>query len=249
MSKKNPKNFSSQKNDKRIFVTTSWDDGHILDLQIAKLLKKYSLKGTFYISPKNREFKTSDLLSDEQVISLSKDFEIGAHTMTHPRLSKLRSDIASAEIRESKQYLENIIKKPVESFCYPGGCYNFLNVHQVKDVGFLLARTVDRFSFNSKNPYELSTSLHAYNHWSDVWRIASFAGFNPVVFWSYYRNWDVLAMAMFDHVSREGGVFHLWGHSWEIDGHKDWNRLKRVLGYISNRPGVSYVENRELFYE
>jgi peptidoglycan/xylan/chitin deacetylase (PgdA/CDA1 family) len=50
---------------KQIMVTTTWDDSHILDFKLAKLLKKYGIKGTFYISPKNREFREEELLSDE----------------------------------------------------------------------------------------------------------------------------------------------------------------------------------------
>jgi hypothetical protein len=34
-----------------IYVTTSWDDGHKLDMKLAVLLKKYGIKGTFYICP------------------------------------------------------------------------------------------------------------------------------------------------------------------------------------------------------
>ena len=32
-----------------LIVTTSWDDGSILDLKLGELLTKHSLKGTFYI--------------------------------------------------------------------------------------------------------------------------------------------------------------------------------------------------------
>ena len=65
---------------KQIIVTTSWDDGHKLDLKLAKLLKKYGIGGTFYISPKNREFREEDLLLDEEIIKLDRDFEIwGSH--------------------------------------------------------------------------------------------------------------------------------------------------------------------------
>ena len=53
-------------------------------------------------------------------------------------------------------------------------------------------------------------------------------------------------MAMFDRVMVRGGVFHLWGHSWEIENHKDWQRLEAVLKYISRRPGVVYATNQEL---
>jgi len=35
---------------KKVIVTTSWDDGHLLDLRLAQLLQDAGLKGTFYIS-------------------------------------------------------------------------------------------------------------------------------------------------------------------------------------------------------
>ena len=70
-------------------ITTSWDDGHVLDARLAALLKKYNLPATFYIAPKNREFSQSELLSRKEIKALAKDFEIGSHTMTHPVLTTL----------------------------------------------------------------------------------------------------------------------------------------------------------------
>src|SRR3989344_6448243 len=78
---------------KKVIVTTSWDDGHKLDLKVASILKKYSIKGTFYICPEDRELRKSELLSDREIVMLSKDFEIGAHTMTHLLLP---NDLATA---------------------------------------------------------------------------------------------------------------------------------------------------------
>lgn len=31
------------------YITTSWDDGHPLDLRVAELLSEYHLQGTFYV--------------------------------------------------------------------------------------------------------------------------------------------------------------------------------------------------------
>jgi glycosyltransferase involved in cell wall biosynthesis len=228
-------------------VTTSWDDGHVLDLKLASLLKKFSIKGTFYISPQNREFEKSELLDENQIKLLSRDFEIGAHTLTHLRLSALSAEIAVAEISESKKYLETITGRPVESFCYPGGDYDLANTYQVEKSGFRSARTTKRFYFSTgENPCEIPTSVHAYDHWSDIWKIAAFAKFNPLKFFRYYRHWDMLAMAMFDHATRRRGVFHLWGHSWEIDRHNDWEKLEKVFEYISNHQDIKYLTNREL---
>ena len=61
-----------------------------------------------------------------------------------------------------------------------------------------------------------------------------------------YLNWDELAISVFNKIAEDGGVFHLWGHSWEIDKNKDWERLERVFRHISNHPTISYLTNGEL---
>ena len=40
---------------KDLIVTTSWDDGQKVDLKLAKLLIKYDVKGTFYITKSYRD--------------------------------------------------------------------------------------------------------------------------------------------------------------------------------------------------
>jgi len=228
---------------KQIIVTTSWDDGHKLDLRLAGLLKKYRIKGTFYVSPENREFKKSDLLTNPEIKALGKNFEIGAHTMTHPRLTKINKKQAFREITESKKCLEKLINKKIKCFCYPGGDYSQINAKQVKIAGFKLGRTTETFKYDHENPYEVPTTINAYDHWLDVWKIFLFVNFNPISFWKYYRHWDNLAEAMFDRVMKEGGVYHLWGHSWEINDNNGWVRLEKIFKYISNKKGLRYVTN------
>jgi len=116
----------------------------------------------------------------------------------------------------------------------------------VRDAGFRLARTVKRFSFGGSDPLELHTSIHTYDHWSDVWNLAQFVCFNPIRFIKLYHQWDKQAIAMFDRVRTEGGVFHLWGHSWELNNNDGWKRLEQVLAHIGNHADVSYVPNGAL---
>ncbi len=232
---------------RKAIVTTSWDDGHKLDLKLAELLRKYDLRGTFYVAPKNREFAPEDLLSDYQLRKLSQDFEIGAHTMTHPRLGKISATEADKEIRESKEYLEKLLDKPVASFCYPGGNYSFLNERQVKQHGFKLARTVDRLALDAgDNPFELPITLHTYSHRLDIPRIARLMRYDPQKTWRYYKEWETLGMLLFDKVKKEGGVFHIYGHSWEIEECCYWDRLEKLFKHISGYGDVSYLTNGEI---
>lgn len=231
---------------KRLIVTTSWDDGHKLDLRLAALLKKYNVPGTFYVSPYDREFSKEDLLTDAEVKQLSKDFEIGAHTMTHPRLPAISDGEARLEMRESKEYLEKLTGKPVVSFCYPGGNYSPQHPKIAQELGFSYARTVRRHVNNlNGSVFEAHTSVNAYNHYQDLPKIFKFAGYKPTKV-PYYFKWENLAKGMFDKLRREGGVFHLWGHSWEIDQHGDWEKLEEVLRYISGHNDVTYATNGEL---
>jgi peptidoglycan/xylan/chitin deacetylase (PgdA/CDA1 family) len=161
--------FDKAKHMRDLYVTTSWDDGHILDVKLAALLKQYSVKGTFYVSPRDREFDQSVLLSDDQIRDMSNDFEIGAHTMTHPSLPSIAPEAAADEIKDSKKYLEGVIEKPVVSFCYPRGEYRASDVAAVRNAGFTRARTVTRFRYDlGQDPFTLPTSIHAYDHFSDV---------------------------------------------------------------------------------
>jgi peptidoglycan-N-acetylglucosamine deacetylase len=220
---------------KTAVLTTSWDDGHKYDIRLARMLKEHGLKATFYVAPENQEFAKQDLLSLPEIRELSQDFEIGAHSMTHRRLPAISEQEAANEIIE------------IKVFCYPGGAYTKLHVQLVKSAGYRYARTVARHTFTVGDPYEAGTSVHVYNHGFgfDLWRTARFVKFQPVKVLRCLE-WDVLAKAMFDRVVAEGGICHIWGHSWEIDDHGDWERLENVFHYISANPKVSYVTNGEL---
>jgi peptidoglycan-N-acetylglucosamine deacetylase len=82
----------------RAFITTSWDDGHPLDLRLADLLRKYGLPATFYIPLAN----DLPVLTRPQVRELSADFEVGAHTVYHSDLLTIPEGAARREITDCK---------------------------------------------------------------------------------------------------------------------------------------------------
>jgi peptidoglycan-N-acetylglucosamine deacetylase len=232
---------------KTAILTTSWDDGHRCDVRLARMLNEHGLKATFYVAPENQELAKEDLLSFAEIRDLSQDFEIGAHSMTHRRLPTISAQEAAWEIIESKAVLEQAIGREIRVFCYPGGAYTKLHMQLVKDAGYRYARTVTRYAFNVSDPYEAGTSLHIYNHriGFDLWRTAHFVRFRPIKAWRCLE-WEVLGRAMFEYVLEEGGIFHIWGHSWEIDKNNDWDRLEGFFRYIGAHPRVKYVTNGEL---
>lgn len=233
-------------NNKIKIVTTSWDDGHKLDLKLAKLLEKYNIKGTFYISPNNREFDKKDLLSNEEIKQLSQNFEIGAHTMTHPSLTKISEKEAFQEIKDSKVFLEKLTNKEIKMFCYPKGLYNEKVKNLVGEAGFIGARTIKRFFINPPSDFfELGTTVHSFTHRINLslkLPLKINFSFVPSLF---TKDWVKIAKKTFDYVNQYGGIWHLWGHSWELEENELWKGLEEVLKHISGKEDFYYFSNEE----
>jgi peptidoglycan/xylan/chitin deacetylase (PgdA/CDA1 family)/GT2 family glycosyltransferase len=56
-----------------------------------------------------------------QQLATWTEFRIGAHTVSHPRLSQLDTEAQLAELSESKSVLERILARPIDSVAYPYG--------------------------------------------------------------------------------------------------------------------------------
>jgi peptidoglycan/xylan/chitin deacetylase (PgdA/CDA1 family) len=50
--------------------------------------------------------------------------DFGAHTLTHPNLTKLNLEMAKTEIFESKAIIEYVLNAPAKSFAYPYGLFD-----------------------------------------------------------------------------------------------------------------------------
>lgn len=224
---------------KKIYFTTSWDDGDKLDLKLLNLMNKYGIKGTFYI-PGNSKLEKSDIQN------IAKNQEIGAHTMTHRELTSISIKEAKKEIENSKLFLEKILNKKIESFCYPRGKYNLEISRLVKKAGFSYARTTKRLLFkNTKNPFINGTTTQTIVFKVDIFKLFIMSRFNPF-FIRYIWDWNYYMKLLYKYVSKNGGIVHLWGHSWEIDKFNQWDQLEDFFKFISSQKNVLFITNYEV---
>ena len=194
-------------------IIISCDDGNLSDIRLARLLKKYKLPCIFFIP-------TNCQLEDEDIKKLSKDgFEIGGHTQTHPSDMKLLDGVELLEeVGGNKNWLESLIDKKIEWFCYPSGRYNETTIEAVKMAGFKYARTtVIGETLEPKDNYRIKTSIHVYPHRKEI----------------NGQNWLDYAKMKYDEAKVSGGVFHLWCHSWELTKYKIWDELEELFKYIT----------------
>jgi peptidoglycan-N-acetylglucosamine deacetylase len=222
-----------------VYVTTSWDDGNELDIRLLKLMNKYGIKGTFYIPIKSDRTN----LTKKEIKEISKTQEIGAHTLNHIELANNPYNIQLKEISESKKQMEKITGKPIKSFCYPRGSFDGNSIRAVKESNLKYARTTERFCFKpSKNPLRNGTTCQTIIFKADVFKFLKINNFNPLSL-QYVFNWNYFAEKMFLHAKKTNGIFHLWGHSWEIDEFNQWNKLERFFKFLSKQTDVEFITN------
>lgn len=155
-------------------ASITFDDGYRDNLTNAlPLLEKYKIPATIFITTGNiggkanfawdKKYSENDrafFLNEAEIKLLSNHplIDIGAHTETHPNLIQLSPTKQMEEITKSRQKLEKITGKKINSFAYPfGGFYNFdsLTKKIIAKVGFgfaysntqeLATKTKDHFS-------------------------------------------------------------------------------------------------------
>jgi peptidoglycan/xylan/chitin deacetylase (PgdA/CDA1 family) len=228
-----------------MIITTSWDDGDILDERVADLLDRHAIRGTFYLA---RTFRPNRL-PEERIRALATRHEIGAHTLSHPDLTLLSRRATETEIESGKKWLEDVTGERVAMFCYPFGRFNKETKASVAKAGFKGARTTRQFVVAPQTDrFAVATTLHAHPM---VLRRDNARDFGAYVFnssagrnrWrgslgiaaSMLRGWPRFAETLFRRSALDpDAVFHLWGHSWEIEASNMWEQLNTFLKLISS---------------
>ncbi len=94
-----------------------------------------------------------------QEMQLSGLITFGAHTMTHPILTRVSRDVAFVEIRDSKCLVEEKVGSPVQFFAYPNGSRDDFDediMAMVKECGYRAAcSTISREHFKKVDIYSL----------------------------------------------------------------------------------------------
>lgn len=239
--------------EKRSVITTSWDDGHKESLRIAKLLKNYGLKGTFYV-PVNAvlgrkvEMVSSEgpFLSKSEFKILAKDFEIGGHGVTHQYLTGLTLPEIRKEIRESKEILEKISGQKIHGFAYPGGDFNRKIVDEVKKAGYVYARTIEEGRLKFRDRFRVPVTIFCQNEL--LYRTIGFtlrAPFSDV--FAVGGDWGRCVLKAYKTIKEKGGILHIAGHPNEFRNRNFQKKIEKILSKIGNDQNIEYLTNFETY--
>jgi peptidoglycan/xylan/chitin deacetylase (PgdA/CDA1 family) len=105
---------------------------------------------------------------------IKNGISIGAHTQTHPILTRVKPEALGKEIIMCKHKLEEIVGTEVKTFCYPNGKpgdFNDFTIDMVKKAGYIGA-VVSYIRIESNfNPYTIGRFGASNNFDEFLWKL------------------------------------------------------------------------------
>ena len=123
--------------EKPIMVT--FDDGRKEQYTIgAQIMEKHNFRGVFFIMTVS--LGKNHYMSRDDVKALSdKGHIIGCHTWDHHKVTGYNNEDWKLQLAKPKKQLEKITQKPVTTFAYPYGLWNYAATDSLKSHGFTTA--------------------------------------------------------------------------------------------------------------
>lgn len=144
-------------------VAITFDDGYRDNLKIAApILADFGLSATVFVVAgrvgmhlsHDGDIETGALMTWEEICELeSMGWEIGGHSLTHQRLSRLSASEQATEIRACTRLLEHNLGHAIEAFAYPyGSALDFDRTSKdiVKECGYSFALS-NRYGVNEQS--------------------------------------------------------------------------------------------------
>ena len=131
-------------------IIITFDDAYSDIHEVAmSILREYGMKAVVFVvgdlSIRESVWDESigpvhTLLTESQILELHEEgFEIGSHTLSHPKLPNIDSERVWEELTKSRIALEILLNSPVRSFAYPYGLTSKTVKQMVYDSGYTVA--------------------------------------------------------------------------------------------------------------
>lgn len=218
-------------------LTLSYDDGVEQDIRLIEIMNKYGLKGTFNLNSGvyaeegtiYPEGQIHRRMTEKQVTEVYKNSgqEVAVHSLTHPFLEQLSSNLVIKEVMKDRENLERQFNTIVRGMAYPYGTFDDKVVAAIKACGIVYARTVI-----STNDFRIPR---------DWMRLTATCHHKSPELENLSKKF------VEDEVTHSPYLFYLWGHSYEFEADNNWNVIEDFGKYVGKREDIWYATNIEIY--
>ncbi len=210
-------------NGKKKAVTFSYDDGSRNDIRLIETFNKYGAKATLNLV--SNWTCAENTLHKDEIIEISKTHEIANHTKDHVWNERIPLSQMVSQVIDAKNFLEDIIGKPVTGYAYPNGKYNKELLDLLRGLGISYARTAAQLrTFAHPEDFMLwSGTCHHDNSVGDAKNFINLKSYSKLP------------------------IFYVWGHSHDFERNNNWHVLTETLDILKEDNSIWYATNIELY--
>ncbi len=144
------------------YVVLTFDDGHESLMAAADVLAGCCCQATFFIT-RDMSLNRSGFIRERQIRELrSRGFSLGTHGTTHRGLTFMPEGRCVEELKESKEWLEDVTGERIRYMAAPGGFINRRILKLAHEHGYVLAGT-SREWMNSPRTMTLPGEINRFN--------------------------------------------------------------------------------------
>ncbi len=117
-------------------IEICFDDAFLGLYENIDFIKKHSIPIHLFVVPSYVNKK--NYINSEQLLEMGKSrlIKISSHTYSHKLLNRITDKEVYRELEMSKEYLENLLCRQIDSICFPEGKFNHSIIHIAEEVGY-----------------------------------------------------------------------------------------------------------------
>lgn len=215
----------------------SYDDGVYQDIRLVEILNRYGLKCTFNLNsglmhPDSVWYADGvkvERMPPEMLPEVYRGHEIASHSVRHSNLVELDSHAVYTDVRQDMTVLESIFGQNITGFAYPYGATDRRVTDVLRKCGIRYARGVQstfRFDPPARESERMCLAPTCRHKDENLFELAEqFIAMQP----------------------DRPQIFLLWGHSYEFDMQRGWERFERFCERIAGHDDIFYGTCGEVF--
>ena len=215
----------------KMFVL-SYDDGVWQDVRLVEIINRYGLKCTFNLNSGltdppfvwEAEGVRIERMPSAMLPELYRGHEIASHTRKHGDLTQMTDGEILSDVREDREVLEKLFGQRIRGFAYPFGHTDRRVKTMLQLCGIAHARGV--------------TSTHSFELPEDPLEISPTCRHKEEEIFDLARRFIALQ-------AETPQLFLLWGHSYEFDLQRGWERFERFCDLIAGHDDILYCTMSE----